>query len=85
MAKKGKSNGIYYPSPSNETGQGGPESPDMTGKDIYFGGFDEMLGKHLMEQSMVSTPNSEDSDDIYGVPTSGEPQAMSGKKMKGEG
>jgi hypothetical protein len=79
MAKNGKSSGIFYENVSNETGSPNPETPDMTGKDIYWGGFPEVLGKHLVEQSMVSTPNSESGDDILGKPTPGEPVVMKGK------
>jgi hypothetical protein len=78
MAKKGKSNGMHYPNPFNET-EGGPETADMTGDAIYFGGYPEVLGKHLSEESMVSTSNSESGDDILGTPTPGEPSAMKGK------
>ena len=78
MAKK-KDSGMHYPDPSNETGSGGPESPDMKGLDMYWGGWPEVTGKHLSEGDMTSTSNTESGDDILGTPTPGEPQAMKKK------
>lgn len=79
MAKKKGASAVSYPSPYNETNPSGPESPDMTGDGIYWGGYPEILGMHLKEESMVSTSNSESGDDILGTPTPGEPVAMKGK------
>lgn len=73
MAKK--ASGVGYPNPRNET-TGGPETADMTGKDIYWGGWPEVTGMHLTEGDMTSTSNSESGDDILGGPASGEPSAM---------
>lgn len=78
MARK-KSNGMTYSNPRNQTGSGGPDSPDMKGDDVYWGGFDEVLGKHLQTDSMVSSSNSESGADILGGVAPNEPDPMKKK------
>ena len=72
MAKK--NGGILYPDPYNEVSNKDPNSPDVTGDGLYFGGWDEVMKMHLQETGdMVSTPNSESGGDMLGGPTPGEP------------
>jgi len=80
MAKKAGKSGtdaVRYGNPYNETNNPDPNSPDMTGTDIYFGGYDEVLKMHLDDCTIVSTPNSRSGEDILGKPAPGEVQVMS--------
>jgi hypothetical protein len=79
MAKK--DSGLVWSNPFNETGSGGPESPDITGDKLYYS-YEEVMATHLKETGqMVSTPNSDASHDVYGGPAAGEmnPAGMGGK------
>jgi len=68
-----KSNGGYgYPNPSNETGSG--EEPDVSGKGLYFNGWDEVNKMHLAQTGpMDETANSRSGGGIMGGPAPGEP------------
>ena len=74
MAAK-KKGSASYGTPYNETGSGGPESPDMTGKNMYWDGWDEINRMHLTEGDMEGTPNTHSGDTILGGPAPGEPNA----------
>lgn len=69
MADK-KTGGKFYPDPYNETGSGGPESPDCM--KLYFD-WDEVFAEHLTSSDMESSPNSESGSGIMGGPAPGEP------------
>jgi hypothetical protein len=79
MAKNnGRSYG--YPNPFNEVGNTDPNTPDVTGKGLYYDGYDEVMGMHLQQTGpMVSTPNSESGRGVMGGPAPGEPQAANPK------
>jgi hypothetical protein len=76
-----KGNGLVHTNVFNETGSGGPESPDINGEKLYYS-YSEVMAVHLKESgNMTSTPNSEANSDMYGGPTKGEanPAGMKGK------
>jgi len=79
MAKKAEKSGtdaVGYDNPYNETNNPDPNSPDTTGGDIYWGGYDEVLKMHLDDRTMESTSNSRSGEDILGKPAPGEVQVM---------
>ena len=80
---KAKDSGLMYPNPFNETGSGGPESPDVNG-DMMYGSYDRMMKHHLMEGDIFESSNSKASHDVYGGPAAGEPNpaGMGGKGGK---
>lgn len=72
MAKDGK--GYGYPDPYNEVGSKDPNSPDTSGMDLYFGGYDEVMKMHGKQTGpMVSTPNTDSGSDMIGGTAPGEP------------
>lgn len=74
-----RTNGVSsygYPNPFNEVNNVDPNSPDVTGKGIYFDGMNEILDMHLAQTgSMTDTPNSMSGEGVFGGPAPGEPQA----------
>lgn len=65
---RGKSSGLMYPNPLNETTGG--DGPDTN--DLYFD-LNEVIAVHLQTGDMESTPNSRASDDLMGGTAPGEP------------
>lgn len=79
-----KSSGLIHPDPFNEVDGKNPETADSEGKDLYFGGYDEILKNNLVSGPLIETPNSKASRDLYGGPTKGEPDPVKGG-MGGKG
>lgn len=65
---RGKSGGLMYPNPLNETTGG--DAPDTN--DLYFD-LNEVIAVHLQTGDLDSTPNSRGSEDMLGGPAPGEP------------
>lgn len=75
MARRTNGAASYgYPNPFNEVGNTDPNSPDVTGRGIYFDGMDEILDMHLAQTGpMEATPNSDSGRGVFGGPAPGEP------------
>jgi hypothetical protein len=79
-----KGDSSIHPDIFNEVDNKDPNKPDSTGMDLYFGGYDEVLGRHGKmgpDAMMHGTPNSDASHDLYGGPAQGEPDPID--KTKG--
>ena len=74
MARRGNGASSYgYSNPFNEVNNTDPNSPDTTGKGIYFDGYDEILKFHLLATGPLDeTPNSRSGGGILGGPAPGE-------------
>lgn len=63
-----------YPNVWNEVNNTDPNDPDTHGTELYFDGYDEILGMHLQNTGpMDVTPNSESGRGVFGGPAPGEP------------
>jgi len=70
MAKNG---GYGYPNSYNETGGGDANTPDVSGKDMYFS-YEEVQAMHLSQTGpMDETANSKSGRGVMGGPAPGEP------------
>jgi hypothetical protein len=70
-----KKSGMHEPNPYNEA-PGDADSPNISGGGIYVS-YDEVMSAHLSTDgaSLVSTPNMDSNDGIFGGPAPGEPSA----------
>lgn len=68
---RGKSNGVMYQNPFNETDGGNPDVPDVNGDKLYYT-YDEAMAMQLQGQDLQSTPNTRASEGMMGGPSVGE-------------
>lgn len=69
-----KTDSYGYSNPWNEVNNTDPNSPDTTGRALYFDGWDEILDMHLKNTGpMDVTPNSTSGRGVFGGPAPGEP------------
>lgn len=78
MAKKNNSSGVTHSNPYNETDNRDPNTPEMSGDDIYYGGCPEVQKMHLSNAGVTwgQSNNSMSGKGTLGGPASGEPQVV---------
>jgi len=80
--RRNGTSGYGYSNPWNEVNNVDPNSPDVTGRGIYFDGWDEINKFHLLATGpMDETPNSRSGSGVFGRTAPGEPDP-SGKNRE---